>query len=227
MKASFQNIYTYGEPETDNILIQMVDDHDLEVIEQEVSYIRGLSQEKAFCLIAVKVNSWNNDLSPWPAPPVFGNEPFGSGASDTLSYLLEELIPDVCAGNDDHGKNLYVGGYSLAGLFALWSVYQTDVFSGAAAASPSIWFPGFLNLMKCNPIRTQAVYLSLGDREERTRNPVMSQVGNATREGYALLQAGHCDCILEWNKGNHFKEPDFRTAKAFAWLLNRKDTCNS
>ena len=27
------------------------------------------------------------------------------------------------------------------------------------------------------------------------------------------------DCVLEWNKGNHFKEPDIRTAKAFAWLI--------
>jgi hypothetical protein len=29
------------------------------------------------------------------------------------------------------------------------------------------------------------------------------------------------ECILEWNKGNHFKQPDLRTAKAFAWLMNR------
>ena len=27
-------------------------------------------------------------------------------------------------------------------------------------------------------------------------------------------------CTLEMNQGNHFKEPDIRTAKGFAWLLN-------
>ena len=29
------------------------------------------------------------------------------------------------------------------------------------------------------------------------------------------------DCILEWNQGNHFKDADLRTAKAFSWVLNR------
>ena len=64
--------------------------------------------------------------------------------------------------------------------------------------------------------------LCLGDREERTRNPLMSQVGNAVRSAEAILKEGGTECILEWNKGNHFKDPDLRTAKAFAWLMNRK-----
>lgn len=73
--------------------------------------------------------------------------------------------------------------------------------------------------MQDNEILADAVYLSLGDREERTRNPVMSQVGNAIRRAEAVLTGAGKDCVLEWNKGNHFKDPDLRTAKAFAWLL--------
>ena len=59
----------------------------------------------------------------------------------------------------------------MAGLFSLWAAYQTDAFAGVAAASPSIWFPDFLQYMKEHDIRTESVYLSLGDREEKTRNP--------------------------------------------------------
>ena len=59
----------------------------------------------------------------------------------------------------------------MAGLFSLWAAYQTDAFGGVAAASPSIWFPDFLQYMKEHDIRTESVYLSLGDREEKTRNP--------------------------------------------------------
>ena len=215
-------IYTYGDPKAENILIQMVDDHDLEVIEQEVSYIRELVQEKTFCLAAVKVQSWNTDLSPWAAPAVFGSEGFGGGASGTLAFLKEELIPRLRGAACAVERKLYIGGYSLAGLFALWAAYQTDLFSGAAAASPSVWFPSFTDYMRNNPIHTDAVYLSLGDREEKTKNPVMSRVGDAIREGYVILQNAGCDCILEWNRGNHFKEPDLRTAKAFAWLLKNQ-----
>ena len=44
----------------------------------------------------------------------------------------------------------------------------------------------------------------------------MSKVGECIREGYTGLQRKGLDCILEWNSGNHFKEPDLRTAKAAA-----------
>ena len=213
-------VHTYGNPESDILLVQMVDDHDMETIEQETAYIRELTGNEQFCLRAVSVNSWNRDLSPWPAPPVFGKEDFGDGAARTLTYLLEEVVPDRKAG-DQAEKTVFLGGYSLAGLFALWAGYQTDHFSGIAAASPSIWFPHFTGYMRENTMRAEAVYLSLGDREEKTRNPVMAQVGNAIKEGCSVLTDAGIDCVLEWNKGNHFKEPDLRTAKAFAWLMNR------
>ena len=209
-------MHTYGESEADTVLIQMVDDHDMEVIESEVSHIRELTAGQAFCLRALKVNDWNKDLSPWKAPAVFGSENFGDGAGATLSYIIKEIVPTA----DFPGK-VFIGGYSLAGLFALWAGYQTDRFDGVAAASPSVWFPGFTEYMRGRSICTNAVYLSLGDREERTRNPVMAKVGEAIREAHSILENDGTDCVLEWNKGNHFKESDVRTAKAFAWLMNQ------
>ena len=130
------------------VLIQPVDDHDLAVIESEVEAMEELS-ENAFHLITVKVDSWNNDLSPWKAPAVFGNEGFGGGADNMLQKIL--------ALTGDRDKTYYIGGYSLAGLFSLWAAYQTDVFSGVAAASPSVWFPGFTEYVKRNEIHTGKV----------------------------------------------------------------------
>ena len=208
-------IYCFGNPDADTLLLQMVDDHDLEVIEKEISYIREMTGGQNFCLKAVKVNRWNNDLSPWPAEAVFGNEGFGEGAADTLDFLLNEVLKEP-----ESYRKIFIGGYSLAGLFALWAGYQTDVFNGIAAASPSVWFPHFTEYMQNNSIHTAAVYLSLGDREKKTKNPVMAQVGNAIRSAYSIIKNEGRDCILEWNKGNHFKDPDLRTAKAFSWLMN-------
>ena len=207
--------YTFGDPAASNILVQMVDDHDLSVIESEVSLIQEFAGPDFF-LIALKVDDWNRDLSPWKAPAVFGDEDFGGKAQETLKAVLEELEPA------DREKQYFIGGYSLAGLFALWSACHTDIFTGVAAASPSVWFPGFLDYMKEHEIRTKNVYLSLGDREEKTRNPVMAQVGSCIRSAYEMLQERGVCCTLEWNKGNHFKDPDLRTAKAFAWVMNGK-----
>ena len=202
-------ITRYGDPDASTVLIQMVDDHDLNGIENEVSEIQRLTKQN-FCLITVKVNDWNYDLSPWKAPAVFGKEDFGGGAEETLGEVLK-----YCTDDD---KTYIIGGYSLAGLFALWAAYQTDVFKAVAAASPSMWFPGFVEYMKERRPNADSVYLSLGDKEEKTRNPVMATVGEKIREAQEVLQEQGIRTVLEWNPGNHFRDADIRTAKAFAWV---------
>ena len=203
--------YEYGNPEADTVLIQPTGEHELASLENEVREIEKRTS-KEFRFIATKVENWNDDLSPWKAPAVFKTEDFCGGASKTLENIIA-----LCA---DKNRKYYIGGYSLAGLFVLWAACQTDIFSGVAAASPSVWFPGFIDYMKTYKMKSQNVYLSLGDREEKTRNPVMAQIGNCIKEEYRCLLENGINCILEWNKGNHFKEADIRTAKAFAWILN-------
>ena len=66
-------IYEYGEPEA--ILIQPVDDHDLSVLDNEIEHIADLAGGKGFILAAFKINDWNHELAPWPAPAVFGDDP--------------------------------------------------------------------------------------------------------------------------------------------------------
>ena len=207
------DLLEYGQQDAGTVLVQPVDEHDLEGMDREAAQIREDAGED-FRLLAFRVKSWNRDLSPWQAPAVWGEESFGDGAADTLREILK-----ACT---DRTKTYYIGGYSLAGLFALWAVYQTDVFSGAAAASPSMWFPGFTDWMKERRPQCGAVYLRLGDREERTRNPIMAAVGDRIRAAHALLQEQGVDCTLEWNRGNHFQNNDIRTAKAFAWQLRRR-----
>lgn len=202
--------YEFGERTAGICLIQPVDDHDLTGIENEYDRICELSG-KEFCLIAFKVGDWNKDLSPWNAPAVFGNEDFGDGATDTLSEILS-----ICP---EDGRKYYIGGYSLAGLFALWASTQTDRFAGVAAASPSVWFPDFREYIEERKPLCKTVYLSLGDREEKTRNPVMATVGDKIRQMHSFLDKEGYDTILEWNEGNHFKDFDIRTAKAFAWVM--------
>ena len=203
-------IFNYGNPSASTVLIQPVDDHDLKEMEAEIDEIRKQVQTD-FQLIAVMVDDWNQDLSPWKAPAVFGKDDFGDGAGDMLQFILGQC--------SDDSKTYYIGGYSLAGLFSLWATYQTDVFAGVAAVSPSIWFPDFLQYMEEHDIRTDAVYLSLGDREEKTKNPVMATVGDCIRKGQELLCRKGVWTTLEWNPGNHFKDAGIRTAKGFAWVM--------
>lgn len=195
------------------VIIQPVDDHDIQGLDEEVAWLSNRTSV-AFTLVAFRIENWNTELSPWKAPAVFGREDFGEGASDTLRYVLDELVPKI------KGTRYCLGGYSLAGLFALWSGYQTDVFSSIVAASPSVWFPGWIEYASDNKPLANTIYLSLGDKEEKTKNQVMAQVGNAIRRQNELLTGQIENSILEWNPGNHFVDSEKRMAKGFAWVFN-------
>ena len=112
---------------------------------------------------------------------------------------------------------MLLGGYSLAGFFALWASYRTDAFAAVAAASPSLWFQGFMKYQRGRTPRVKALSLSLGDREEKARNEMMASCGNLMRQYHEQLsermQPG--TLVLEWNPGGHFDDNAKRTARAF------------
>lgn len=202
----------YGNRKARIVLLQPVGEYDEDSVEKELACIKENTSED-FRLIALRVSDWNKDLSPWEAPAVFGKEGFGGCAAETLA-----TITGICGESE---VKYCIGGYSLAGLFALWAAYRSNLFSGVAAASPSMWFPGFTELMREQKVKCRNIYLSLGDREEKTRNPVMAEVGNRIREAQEILKEQNVKCILEWNEGNHFKDADLRTARAFSWVIKQ------
>ena len=201
------------------LLIQPVDEHDIEVLDNEVSEIQD-NTDKQFSLIAFKIEDWNKELSPWEAPPAFGKKSFGSGAKDTLEFIESKLIPTVKEKyNLDDDIKFILGGYSLAGLLSLWSAYKSNTFSGIAAASPSVWFSGWEEFMNKNTPLSSTIYLSLGDTEEKTKNKIMCAVGDNIRKQEQLLKNDNINTILEWNKGGHFSNSDLRVAKAYVWCI--------
>ena len=191
------------------VIIQPVDDHDLQGLDEEVTWL-GNHSSTTFTLVAFRILNWNVELSPWKAPAVFGREDFGEGASNTLCYVLDELVTRF------KGNRYCLGGYSLAGLFALWSGYQTDVFSSIVGASPSVWFPKWIEYADRHQMKANRVYLSLGDKETKARNPIMARVGECIERMHKLLD---CEKMVEWNEGNHFKDNAIRTAKGLAWAI--------
>ena len=208
----------YGEAHAEYLLLQMTGEHELQSMDHEVTVIAQSSWN--FLFAAIPVESWNDALSPWEAPAVWGKESFGGKAGDTLRFLTERVIPTLKQQfRLPEDVKIILGGYSLAGLFALWASTQTDLFSGVAAASPSVWFPGWMEFEQQHPIQAQRIYLSLGDKEERTKNAVMAVVGDNIRALHNQLTARGVDCTLEWNSGGHFKNVDLRTAKAFQWAM--------
>ncbi len=175
-----------------------------------------------FALACISGLDWDNALSPWECEGVFSeDEPFRGNANLTLRMLVDEVVPAV-------EQTLLVGhctrtiaGYSLGGLFALWALLNCPIFRNAVSVSGSLWFPGFNEYLACHafPHRPYRVYFSLGKKETRTPSRLLRNVSDATQGAYELLCLRGIESVFEWNPGNHFKDPDLRTAKGIAWVL--------
>lgn len=213
-----RKITLYGEQNRDFCLIQPTDTSDEGKLNSLLENLSALAN-KPFCYRAVNIPDWNGEMSPWPAPAVFGNEDFTGGANAALEYI-KSLIPYLKTEfNLSENTKFILGGYSLAGLFSLWRGYESDIFAGIRAASPSVWFPDWDKFTDKN-INADYVYLSLGDRERKTKNKTMCKVEERIEMQKEKLVKQGVSCVLEYNPGNHFKDADIRTAKAFARVIN-------
>lgn len=177
-----------------------------------------------FTLVAISDLDWNHDMAPWDSPPGFKNaEPFTGGANDYLRLLVDGIIPR--AEKDLAGPPAWRGiaGYSLAGLFALYAIYQTDVFSRVGCMSGSLWFPGFKEYIFSHEPkrRPDCIYFSLGDKEAKTRNPVLKTVQEKTEKIQTFYQNKGIDTVFQLNHGNHFVQGIERTVAGIQWLLSK------
>ena len=184
--------------------------------------LRGMT-DADLSLASIAIDDWNDSMSPWPADPVFGGEPFGGRADGYLSELVGTIIPGIRSAMGDPSETV-IAGYSMAGLFALYSVFRTDAFSAAVSASGSLWYPRMAEFMGSNPIsgNVSRVYLSLGDKESKTRDRTMSRVRECTEEALAQLSSRGIEAVFEVNPGNHFSEPAKRMARGISWSLRHR-----
>lgn len=197
-------------------------------VETVAAYFKEKVPDANFILAAYESENWNDDFSPWKASAVFGKEGFGGKATDTLKWLTQYYIPYVEANESEIAR--FPVGYSLAGLFSLWVYCECDGFAGAVSCSGSLWYEGWLDYVqnaaaKMCTNEAKYIYLSLGDKEEKTKNKLMSTVGDNTKQVYTMLCGNQKNVqgILEWNQGGHFSEPDLRVAKGIDWILRQFD----
>ena len=95
--------------------------------------------DKDFSLLTIYVSDWNNDLSPYVASSIFkGISDFKGNADSFLDYVLN-LIKKVVL--EEKVKPIYKAliGYSMAGLFAVYTLFKTNEFLKVGSVSGSLW----------------------------------------------------------------------------------------
>lgn len=173
-------------------------------------------------LVAISGLEWDHDMAPWAIPPISKNDtPCTGGANAYLEFLTRTIMTEV--EKLMTGSVLWRGlaGYSLAGLFALYAIYQTELFSRVASMSGSLWFPGFRDYVFSHDMKIlpERLYLSLGDQECRTGNPYLKPVQEHTEAIHTFYQQKGIETTYQLNPGNHFKNTVQRTASGIGWIL--------
>lgn len=114
-------------------------------------------------------------------------------------------------------------GYSLGGLTALYTLYKTKVFGNIGSLSGSLWYDDWIAFMESTLPVTESckIYLSLGQKESKSRNVRMAKVAECTEHAAEILklQFGTENIFFEWNEGGHFTDIPKRFAKAIAWFM--------
>ena len=110
-------------------------------------------------------------MAHWDGPEAFKNgKHFSGGADDYLRLLVEEILPKAEKQLSSPPALRGIMGYSLAGLFGLYTIYQTDEFSWRGM-SGSLWFSGFKEYIfsRSPKRRLDCMYFSLGNKEAKPR----------------------------------------------------------
>ena len=103
----------------------------------------------------------------------------------------------------------------------MYALYRCDLFQRAASMSGSLWYPDFLDFAQNHAMRAkpERIYLSVGDKERKTRHPLMRNVQTAAEDFAAHCQALGIFTTFQLERGNHFNDAAGRTARGIRWLL--------
>ena len=185
-----------------------------------------------FIILTISNFSWNDDLSPYYQEDVFKNKyssDFKGKGDIFLNKIVNDILPKVreylFLKHNIKLSNIGIGGYSLAGLFALYSLYQVDIFSFALINSASLWFNNFIKYIKANKISKNVsnIYISLGNKEHLTKNSTLSKIKDLTLEVVNYLSSlddPKIKICYKENEGNHFKNNDLRVADSIIYIVN-------
>ena len=178
-----------------------------------------------FHLVTISRIEWDQYLSPWPHEPiVYKDDNFTGRSPEYLDRLVHKVIPYAEEKLQSTGASYYLSGYSMAGLFSLWALYNSSSFSGAVSASGSLWYPDFLSYALTHELaaKPDAIYMSLGDREASVRNPFLRTAEDVCRSLENHYRSLGIPSVFELNPGNHNQKSVQRTAKGITWLLKNR-----
>lgn len=178
-----------------------------------------LSEKYGVSVVVIDDVDWNDDLTPWSADGVFRKaKPFGGHAAGFLDKLTHEIIPNAEKQLGIEEAERTILGVSLSGLFAVWSMFETDTFTSIISISGSLWYDGFVDWMKEQTLSpsVRKVCMLLGEKEKLAKDKRMATVEEKSIAAADILkEKTDASITFELVEGTHFSPIMPRLERAF------------
>lgn len=187
----------------------------------------GVAAGRASSVVRVPVGEWGARLTPWPAPGLRSGDPdFAGGAGETLAALLAAM------GEFESDAGLApvrraICGYSLAGLFSLYTFASCDAFDACASVSGSVWYPGWVDHMREATFDGfgRFAFLSVGKKERRAGPGIFRHVEDDLAACADALRERGCEVETSLGPGSHMQHQrermDLALTRLDAFLAGR------
>ena len=172
-------------------------------------------------IVAISGMNWNDDLTPWKAPALNPKEyDFKGKAKDFLASLLGDIFVNTEQSLRLTHPKRHLVGVSLAGLFAVWASTATSKFTSVASISGSLWFDGFVAWFKEQELLADKYFLSIGNKEVKSKNERLASVGSCTEATLQIIRDKKKEVTFVTDDGNHFDFFRERIEKAIEMSAN-------
>ncbi len=171
-------------------------------------------------LVGLYPNDRLSEYTPWPEPAIRPGAPdFGGQLQAYHRELTGEILPALVERYALDPAKLAYGGYSLGGLAATMSLWETDAFSAVFSLCGSFWYPGVADFIAetAPKNRTARVYLLNGAREGAGHGNRLEEAAEYARRVHAALRvACGAETVMD-DYGHHDRQKE-RFSAALRWV---------
>ncbi len=179
----------------------------------------GLRTERAL-LVGVYPNNRLSEYTPWPELAIRPGAPdFGGQLEQYHRELTSRILPTLIEEYTLDPKSLAYGGYSLGGLAAVMSLWETEAFASVFSLCGSFWYPGVADFVEeHSPLNDSArVYLQNGTREGEGHNNRLSEATTYAQRVHTALRAScGAETVLD-DYGHHDRQTE-RFCAVLRWV---------
>lgn len=171
-------------------------------------------------LVGVYPNNRLSEYTPWPEPAIRPGTPdFGGQLGQYHRELNNEILPALIDEYALDTEKLAYGGYSLGGLAATMSLWETDAFAAVFSLCGSFWYPGVADFIEEHVPKNHSaqVYLQNGIREGEGHNNRLCDAYSYAQRVHTALQAT-CGAKTVLDDYGHHDRQSERLNAALRWV---------